>query len=252
MIFRIALLGRIIGNTIQGNERTWTEAASRHGICTALWTFHPGGGNVAMWRRVGARQGVRLRDAVVVLTLFSHLMVTVGFPMPVSPATKAKDASRPFPCQHRPCGCRTADQCWKGDCCCFTLEEKLAWAAANGIEPPDHVRPLVEARKARSSPVAQKKHPGCCSEADQDEGVPPTATTPSCCSQSGARWVVGIFAQKCHGEGPAGLMTLDPSVPPDTDSRPLAVPEPGEFIAVFHTLLCSSTHSPPTPPPRRS
>jgi hypothetical protein len=42
-------------------------------------------------------------------------------PLPFAPQPQnspEKDSSEPFPCQHRPCGCRSAEQCWK-KCCCF-------------------------------------------------------------------------------------------------------------------------------------
>jgi hypothetical protein len=59
---------------------------------------------------------------------------------------------------HRQCGCRNADQCWKG-CCCFTNRQKLTWAEQNGVRPPDFV-----ARAAASeSPTAQKH--SCCQKA---------------------------------------------------------------------------------------
>src|SRR5208282_2869063 len=131
-----------------------------------------------MRRQVRARHGVRLRNTIVVLTLFSHLVVTLGFPLPIPKAAAAKDASRPFPCQNHSCGCLTADECWKGDCCCFTLEQKLAWAEANGTEPPPHVRPLVEARKhfpvngcpnaGESCAKARNDCPGCAAKAFPD------------------------------------------------------------------------------------
>lgn len=114
----------------------------------------------------------------MVLTLVSHLMVTFGFPMP-SPSHKKPTDGVPYPCQSRPCGCLSSEECWKGDCCCFTLEEKLAWAEANGVEPPVHVRPLVESRKSR--PTAPKKK-SCCSECDPAP-KPSIWESPSCCAQ---------------------------------------------------------------------
>jgi hypothetical protein len=232
----------------------------------------------------------RLRDVIVVLTLVSHLMATFGFPLP-APSRKSKDTSHPFPCQSRPCGCLTADQCWKGDCCCFTIEEKLTWAEENGIEPPEHVRPLVESRKARPAPPKKKS---CCSEAEPapepSVSAPPTCcekrkpaatccsekpaceaapdaecphcaakAKPNCCektkaptpdSESGVRWVVGVFAQKCRGEGPAGLFQLDPAVAPDLTPVALAEPERGDHVAPRSDRTISLTHSPPTRPPR--
>lgn len=241
-----------------------------------------------------AKLGVRPRDAMVVLTLVSHLFVTFGFLLPAPPFAKLKDPSRPFPCQNRPCGCLTADECWKGDCCCFTLEEKLAWAEANGIEPPEHVRPLVESRKMRSA--LPEKRP-CCSAAQHHDEQQATAPASSCCSlkmdhptatlscalptgcmekrapecpacaarsskkccdntglaaQPGVRWVVGIFSQKCRGEGPAGLFQFPASVLPDPNSQRLAVPEPVGYVIGVECHVISTSHRPPTPPPRRS
>lgn len=243
-----------------------------------------------MTSRLGATHGFRLRDLVAVLTLFSHLMVTFGFPLP-SPSRKSKDASRPYPCQSRPCGCLTADECWKGDCCCFTIEDKLTWAEANGVEPPEHVRPLVESRKSRPAPpkkksccseaepapepsvtalptCCEKKTPAatCCSETSACEDAPDAEcphcavkAKPNCCekknaptpdTEPGVRWVVGIFAQKCRGEGPAGLFQLDPSVVPDLTPVFLAGPERGDHVAPRSDRTTSLTHPPPTRPPR--
>ena len=243
-----------------------------------------------MGRWLWVTHGFRLRDVIVVLTLVSHLMLTFGFPLP-APSRKKPNDGVPYPCQSRPCGCLTSEQCWKGDCCCFTIEEKLAWAEANGVEPPEHVRPLVESRKARpktpkkksccseSEPAPEpsvsappmccaKTKPAatCCSEKSACEATPDAEcphcaakAKPNCCdktkaptpdSESGVRWVVGIFAQKCRGEGPAGLFQLDPAVAPDLTSFPLAEPERGGHVALGSDRTISVTHSPPTPPPR--
>ena len=55
-----------------------------------------------------------------------------------------KDRSQPFPCQNRPCGCRSAEQCWK-KCCCFNNSQKIAWAKANKVALSDYV--LAAAQK---------------------------------------------------------------------------------------------------------
>ena len=44
-------------------------------------------------------------------------------------------AGRPYPCQGHQCGCRSAEECWS-HCCCFTPSQRLAWAAANRVDPP--------------------------------------------------------------------------------------------------------------------
>jgi hypothetical protein len=243
----------------------------------------------AVGKWLWAASGFRLRDLVVVLTLFSHLMATFGFPLPTS-SHKKPTAGVAYPCQARPCGCPTSEHCWSGDCCCFTIEEKLAWAEANGVEPPEHVRPLVESR--RSHPVSPKqKSCGSVAQAEQSPTTKPTccakrqAATASCCSGQSVceielatecarcsknanssccekeaptpdtqsiRWVVGLFAQKCRGEGPAGFLNIDPTVLSELTPIHLCEPQRGDAAPRRSDRLVSLTHSPPTPPPRIS
>jgi hypothetical protein len=233
----------------------------------------------AMHYANGLSLGIRLRKAAAVLTLLSHLFATFGFPLPAPFSSSIKDASQPFPCQNRPCGCLTAEQCWAGDCCCFTLEEKLAWAEANGIEPPEHVRPLVELRKSRVA-NAQKKsccaeshsgsHPSsssCCSHSDssesyccnQDSDNPvPKSQCPHCDPKptskgpSGVRWIVGIFAQNCRGSSLAMQFQLHPVIVSDVTQILLERPGPLDWVAPQMVHIASISHSPPKPPPRCS
>ena len=229
--------------------------------------------------------GYRLRDLVLAFTALGHLVVATGLPLPV-PSRKPKDTSIAYPCQSRPCGCTTAAECWKGDCCCYTLEEKLAWAESNGIEPPDHVRPAVEARRGRT--VAPKKKTACCSES----GCVHVTSAPRSCRESGSgeepaccssrhtpddrdpkvrsadesrrlgqqttrpadpvkvRWVNGLFAKKCRGGGSDELLQFDPAIPPDGRPLPLTAPDPPAFARPGSELLRFTTFTPPVPPPR--
>lgn len=64
----------------------------------------------------------------------------MSLPIPVPTIELSeKGSSQPFPCQNRPCGCKTAEQCWTG-CCCFTPSERLAWAEENGVAPPSYAQ----------------------------------------------------------------------------------------------------------------
>ncbi len=190
------------------------------------------------------------RRGLAAVALVCHVLTSFGFPVPTAPANK-KDSGRPYPCQSSPCGCLTAEACWQGDCCCLTLEQKLVWAEANGIEPPAHVRPLVESRKTRPAP--RKKKP-CCAEPERPEAS-------SCCSDpaepggakkpaGGVRWVAGVFAQKCRGGGAGGVVQTDPAVAPD--STPVAPdrPERPRHPAPRSDRATPTRHAPPTPPPR--
>lgn len=83
-------------------------------------------------------------------------------PMPVSPQAgkiSEKDTSEPFPCQNRPCGCRSASQCWE-KCCCFSDEQKVAWAKANHVKVPEFVLAKVQnfAEVQADSDAADVKH----------------------------------------------------------------------------------------------
>ena len=138
----------------------------------------------------------------MIAALLSQIIAATGAPV-LSPR-KTKAGAIPFPCQNHPSGCTTSEQGWAGDCCCFTLEQKLAWADERGIEPPAHVRPMVEARKATT--LKQKAKSSCCSLTVQSEKR-------SCCDdgsheiaseQPAVKWVAGILAQKCRGEARPG------------------------------------------------
>jgi hypothetical protein len=226
-----------------------------------------------MRSRRGLLSGFLGRAALVVLTLVGHLLAAVGFPLPAPCVNAAREADQPFPCQDHPCGCRTAEQCWQGDCCCFTLEEKVTWADARGIEPPPHVRPLLQLRKQQVKPrpvpacccsepaeqhqeAARPATSSCCQEATQDRPAgsvnPVQENSPAATVQgAGVRWVIGIFAQKCRGQGCAGLFSLDVVLAVDlpSDWRPDDRVE--KVPAGFPTQPPSISHGPAIPPPRR-
>lgn len=103
------------------------------------------------------------------------MMVCAALPLPTSlfsegsssdgatgrgASTGFKKEPTPFPCQHRPCGCRTAEQCWRR-CCCFSNTEKLAWAKRHHVTPPSY----VEEAAARESQVTRTPPKACCGAA---------------------------------------------------------------------------------------
>lgn len=94
---------------------------------------------------------VRLTAAT---TLAAFLVASVGYPLW---SGEGKDLSKPFPCMHRACGCRSAEQCWRG-CCCFSNRQKLAWARENKVTPPDYVA-AAAARESEARPTGRS----CCS-----------------------------------------------------------------------------------------
>ena len=151
------------------------------------------------------------RRAPLVALLLAQLASGVGY---VAPAARpGKDTSRPYPCMDRPCGCLTYEACWAGDCCCFTLREKIAWARENGIVPPAHAVRLA----GRLDPP----DPGCADGGQGDHC--PVCRVMACpeCDRSAPsaggpayRWVLGVAARRCQGDAPAGSGAVAPAVPP--------------------------------------
>jgi hypothetical protein len=179
------------------------------------------------------------RPALAVAALFAQLVAATGAPV-FSPHV-AKAGAIPFPCQANPCGCSTSEECWAGDCCCFTLEEKVAWADAHGVEPPAHARAAVAARKV-------KPKPACCAER-------------SCCSPTSAapapakpvvKWASAALVRKCRGEAPADSLKLQVSVPPACPSE-VRAPRPAcGRVTAFAANPFFTFVRPPIPPPRVS
>lgn len=191
------------------------------------------------------------RHAVAVAALFAQLLAATGAPVFARPGT-GKAGAVPFPCQNHPCGCATSEQGWAGDCCCFTLEEKLAWADARGVTPPEHVRPTVEARKlarkSETSCCAKKSAPSCCPADAKKDGAPEHVPP----AKPAIKWVAGVFAQKCRGEGTAGLLKLELISTPALSAALREIAHARDSVRVPDPRLTSALHIPPTPPPRNS
>jgi hypothetical protein len=195
-----------------------------------------------------------------------YLLAALELPLPVF---VHKISNQPFPCQDHLCGCQTAEQCW-AHCCCFTPEQRWAWAREHNVEPPAYAEKPMDSRAAtvrergsdRSLTVAARPSStgwNTVKLRDRDRG---TTTVKSCCcthkpaapakeqpSDSG-RWITMVNARRCQGYStvwvnagavlPVPPLTLSfDYVPPSRISLPLMradiVPAP-----------------PPDPPPRPS
>ena len=189
------------------------------------------------------------RHLVAFGALLAQVIAATGAPVLVRPAM-ARPGAVPFPCLGHPCGCSTSEQGWAGDCCCFTLEEKLAWADARGITPPEHVRPTVArrqlARGAESSCCAKRER-SCCetgSHACPTEQAQPVEPV--------VRWVAGMFAQKCRGESGIGLLKLELISVPARPVIPRGTVTPVDSVREAAAHITPVSFRPPTPPPRIS
>src|SRR5262249_28876986 len=122
-------------------------------------------------------------------TLVAYLLATLGLPLP---AAARKPDDQPFPCQDHPCGCRTAEQCWTA-CCCFTPEQRWAWAREHHINPPAYAEkpatggsPTTRLRDREQRPPQRETSCRQCVAQDPNSTQRPAARKPCCADgQSG-------------------------------------------------------------------
>ena len=181
----------------------------------------------------------------------------------VGDESSGKDLSAPFPCQSRRCGCKSAQQCWK-KCCCFTDTQKVAWAKANRVTPPE----FVVAAAKREAPVAQgtcQAAEACCSKDVRREGEAPAEPRAKVAAQSPERLgrslslptptprvriVVGIEALQCQGVEQTIAGVLISLQPPELLTVVFTNLDTGEVSLLADLPLAPCEQQPPTPPPR--
>lgn len=118
------------------------------------------------------------------LALLSYSLTGLGIPLP---ATNIKDHSIHFPCEDHACGCQSAEQCWQ-HCCCFSAEERWAWARSHHVEPPAYAeRPHGE--------QTVHAHPTLCCHDHQSHPTKVAQAKP----HPSVRWVLGLSALQCSG-----------------------------------------------------
>ena len=166
-------------------------------------------------------------------------------PLPVARiAFPEKDQSQPFPCQNRPCGCTSAEQCWR-QCCCFTNAQKVAWARENGVTPPDYVVKAactelhVKVAEA-DAPPRKARCSGCCHGRNRQEHKQESNDT--------VDYVIGFEAMKCRGQG-LFWNSLPWAVIPVVHIPEHAC-DPGRWGRPQSAVVVSIAAEPPEPPPR--
>lgn len=202
-------------------------------------------------------------------TLIAYVLTIFGVPLPCA---RAKDRSIPFPCQNHACGCASAQACWS-NCCCYSPEEKLAWARANGVAPPSYAEP-AESGAWRTDRLRDRKEPqasGCCAQQAEEEASA-TPSCQSCCANCGktascqtvptlraksssckssvaSRWLAGMSALQCRGASTlwvsAGVVLPPPLVQNWSPSL-----MPTAWIASLEASSFFVPRTPPAPPPR--
>ncbi len=218
------------------------------------------------WRSVSWR--TLYRRLLAVGALFAYLAATNGFPLP--PPVVIKDGGKPFPCQGHACGCQTAEECWR-HCCCFTPEERWAWAEENHVQPPDYAeRPnpkrvedsgLARATdlsavlslsktadtavpQADSCTATEADHDDCCPCCKGDRACSPWRTMPSTPPRGRS-----VSPLRCQGLTTQWVTTgVVPSEPLTLAPRP----EPAPTGRLFPANFSAQRIAPPPPfhPPR--
>ena len=214
--------------------------------------------------------GPRLTQRLIALVVLCGVCLAT-VPLPQAPAIVGqKDHSKPFPCQDRPCGCRTADQCWK-KCCCFTNVEKVAWAKTHDVELPAFV--LAAAKKeTETSVVSAVCQAGTNCGTCHDTKAPRREAASSCCRPAGetpvavsektpsarppvpakrsSRWVLGVAAEQCRGEhGTISSLPVSIAAPRFRLEQPVATV--GTVALPASEVACGLCRLPAVPPPRR-
>jgi hypothetical protein len=207
------------------------------------------------------------------VALFAYLAAAIGLPLPATSVAR-KDRSQPFPCQDHVCGCQTAEECW-ASCCCFSPEERWAWAAAHNVQPPEYAeRPAVQGWRttrlrdregetaATDSTCYGHKHAAhgsCCSKTE-------SAQSPTCCHRDSAaeessatfaptdkplavHWALGMSRLRCKGLTVLWVGNGAVLLPPAADSKTSSLPLLGR-LPYRDRFPYRVNRTPPTPPPR--
>ncbi len=196
----------------------------------------------------------RLHARRLVSLLVLAALLAAHVPIPIKLPPPGKDHSSRYPCENNPCGCLTAEQCWQG-CCCRTNAEKLAWAKANGVTPPDYVVAAAEKEAADEVPrTCCSERKACCSHESGStvccelQTAQPSERNNDVNSDGRTMLVIGIIAQHCRGMSSHWLnlpwMMVEVDVP--TESYVPVAP----WIVAEHCVASDVADRPPTPPPR--
>ena len=234
------------------------------------------------FRKLSPKLIRRLSGLTVLLGICAMLLPLPMAPLPSN--SPEKDLSQPFPCQNRPCGCRSAEQCWK-KCCCFNNSQKIAWAKANKVIVPDYV--LAAAEKEKPTDVEVCSLPQEKSSASDAEESKPTfsrcktersaehnvacdrehsdavvgSRTAKCCQRkseavkeaaprnSSSKWVMAVYSAECQGQGPQVYCSIVLVIPSWQALAP-TMPSVIETLSIESERMLSATLRPPVPPPK--
>lgn len=172
----------------------------------------------------------------LVSALLSMLVLASSLGIPTI-EWKSLTTGAAYPCQFHNCGCKDASTLWR-NCCCYTLEQKVAWARSRGIKVPNHVQ-----QKLKNVATAASSKRSCCDK------------RATCSTKSALNVTLGLLRIDDYHRCKQGqevqrllahglILELGPVL-----TATLVLPWPGHPTDHFCQSICVS---PPTPPPRHS
>lgn len=122
------------------------------------------------------RMAKRILNSLMAVWFVLHAS---GFPIPVASLSSSQDVQSKdrFPCESCQCGCPDANYCWT-QCCCHTIQERIAWAKRNDVRPPEEV--LLKAASVGIDVTRwgiKQPHNLCLTNASCVETLPPCCRT---------------------------------------------------------------------------
>jgi hypothetical protein len=199
--------------------------------------------------------------------LVIYVVTAAGVPLPSGGGTHSTEL---YPCANCPCGCASAEQCWRS-CCCHSLAERFDWAREHKVRPPefaiaaaqsagidlcwleiqapahDGPKPACRSRTVASTlPMCcQKRLESCCDH-----------STHACCqkgqdqhknSSQGGR-VVAWRALACQGQSMNWLAAV-PTLVVEPPSVSHDLPPVGWLSATLSDAVTCVMSPPDVPPP---
>ena len=184
------------------------------------------------------REFPRCRSATSLLLLATVIAALLPVPVSLPTLAQGKDRSKPFRCQDRPCGCRTAEQC-RTQCCCSPKTHITA-----------RVKRLSEPAASPSVGTAKDSPAKCCSNAGASKSLSQRSHSPKSKPRTRSHQVIlMIAAQECHGVAQAfsGQAVF---VIPKGFSHAARISSVTERLVARGSLFHPRFAEPPIPPPR--
>ncbi|HJZ53563.1 MAG TPA: hypothetical protein VKE74_01310 [Gemmataceae bacterium] len=189
-------------------------------------------------RRTVRRTRRLFRPAVALLLVVAQVATAFGFPVVARGGAKIGSCGGA-------CGCDPASP--SDGCHCGTGQCSVP------LEEPTPPKPDLSCGKCGHP------HGSCCCP----EPEPEPEACPKCRAKHHAtpitekpipvvRWVLGMKARECRGDGPLGLFADISAVPPLAPARPTVAPAPVGVVSLIDLSFTSCPSLPLEPPPRCS